>query len=66
MGQQGQFVYVVKPDNGVEMRMVGVGRPYGNKLVIDKGIAPGEIVVTDGQMRLFPGAHVQPVEPGKS
>jgi multidrug efflux system membrane fusion protein len=65
-GQQGQFIYVVKPDNGVEMRIVTVGRPYGSKVIIEKGIAPGDTVVTDGQMRLFPGAHVQPVEAGKS
>jgi len=65
-GQQGQFIYVVKPDNGVEMRIVTVGRPYGAKVVIEKGIAPGDTVVTDGQLRLFPGAHVQPVEAGKS
>jgi multidrug efflux system membrane fusion protein len=65
-GQQGNFIYVVKPDNGVEIRVVTVGRPYGNKLVVEKGIAPGDTVVTDGQMRLFPGAHVQPVDSGKS
>jgi multidrug efflux system membrane fusion protein len=61
-GQQGQFLYVVKPDQGVEMRVVSVGRPFGAKLVIEKGVAPGETVVTDGQMRLFPGAHVQAVD----
>jgi membrane fusion protein, multidrug efflux system len=65
-GQQGQFLYVVKADRGVEMRVVSVGRPFGTKLVIEKGVAPGETVVTDGQMRLFPGAHVQPVEPVNS
>jgi multidrug efflux system membrane fusion protein len=62
-GQQGQFVYVVKPDNHVENRMVTVGRAFGRKVVIEKGVAPGETVVTDGQLRLFPGAQIRPVDP---
>jgi multidrug efflux system membrane fusion protein len=41
------------------------GRAFGKKLVIDKGVAPGETVVTDGQLRLFPGAQVQLVDPAK-
>jgi multidrug efflux system membrane fusion protein len=61
-GQQGQYIYVVTADNSAEMRVVTVGRPYGDKMVIDKGIAPGETVVTDGQLRLYPKARVQPVE----
>ena len=55
-GQQGQFVYVVKPDKTVEMRPVAVVRTVGGKTLIDKGVAAGETVVTDGQLRLFPGA----------
>ena len=62
-GQQGQFVYVVKPDNHVEIRPVTAGRPFGNKIVIDKGVAAGETVVTDGQLRLFPGAQIKLVDP---
>ena len=59
-GQQGQFVYVVKADNTVEIRpVIGAGRAFGKQMVIEKGIAPGETVVTDGQLRLFPGAQVQ-------
>jgi multidrug efflux system membrane fusion protein len=57
-GQNGQMVYVVKKDQTVEPRPVSVGRNLENKVVIDKGIAQGEQVVTDGQMMLFPGAHV--------
>jgi multidrug efflux system membrane fusion protein len=58
-GQQGQFVYVVKADNTVESRVVTPGRAFGKKMVIDKGLAPGDTVVIDGQLRLFPGAQVQ-------
>ncbi len=64
-GQQGQFVYVVKADNSVESRVVTTGRAFGKKMVIEKGITPGETVVVDGQLRLFPGAQVQLVDPAK-
>jgi multidrug efflux system membrane fusion protein len=64
-GQQGQFVYVVGPDSKVAIRPVTSGRIFGKKIVIEKGIAPGDTVVTDGQLRLFPGAQVQLVDPAK-
>ncbi len=64
-GQRGQMIYVVKADNSVEPRPVVVGAGVGRKVVIEKGIAPGETVVIDGQLRLFPGAHVIPVPAGK-
>ena len=64
-GQQGQFVYVVKADNTVESRIVTPGRAFGKKMVIEKGVAPGDTVVTDGHLRLFPGAQVQLVDPSK-
>jgi multidrug efflux system membrane fusion protein len=64
-GQQGQFVYVVGPGNKVAVRVVTPGRAFGKKTVIETGLAPGETVVTDGQLRLFPGAQVQLVDPAK-
>jgi multidrug efflux system membrane fusion protein len=64
-GQRGQFVFVVKPDQTVEPRPVTVDRTIGRKAVIAKGVAPGETVVTDGQLRLYPGAKIQPVAAGK-
>jgi multidrug efflux system membrane fusion protein len=63
-GQRGQFVYAVKPDNTVEIRMVTTGRAFGDKMVIEKGVAPGDTVVTDGQLRLYPGAMVRAVDAG--
>jgi multidrug efflux system membrane fusion protein len=57
-GQQGSFVYVVKPDRTVEARVVKVGQTLERRVVIDKGLAAGERVVTDGQLLLFPGAPV--------
>ncbi len=56
-GQQGQMVYVVKADQTVEPRNVTAGRVYQNKIVIERGVAPGETVITDGHLRLFPGAR---------
>ena len=58
-GQNGTFVYVVKPDNTVEMRPVVSGHTYGGEAVIDSGLESNEVVVTDGQTRLVPGAKVQ-------
>jgi len=62
-GQQGQFVFVLKPDQTVEARIVKPGQTVENQIVVENGIAPGETVITDGQMRLIPGARVRVVEP---
>ncbi len=64
-GQKGQFVYVVKADKTVEPRLVSVGRTVDRKVIIESGIIPGETVVTDGQMLLFPGARVNVVSAPK-
>jgi multidrug efflux system membrane fusion protein len=56
--QTGQFVYVVKPDSTVEMRNVTVARQQGEQMVIASGLSAGEEVVTDGQLRLTPGARI--------
>lgn len=58
-GQDGQFVYVVKDDKTVEMRPVVTGTRVDQELVIDRGLQPGETIVTEGQLRLAPGSHVQ-------
>lgn len=64
-GQQGQYVFAVKADNTVEIRPVTPGRAFGRKMVIEKGVAPGDTVVIDGQLRLFPGAPIKAVDAGK-
>jgi multidrug efflux system membrane fusion protein len=66
MGRLGQVVFVVKPDNSVDMRPVTLGTSLGKKTVIEKGVAPGETVVIDGQMALFPGVTVRVVEAPKA
>jgi multidrug efflux system membrane fusion protein len=59
IGQQGDFIYVVKADSTVEQRAVKVARTIGSESVIASGIQPGETVVTDGQLELLPGIKVQ-------
>jgi len=58
-GQQGQYVYVVKDDMTAELRNVMPGRVFEGWTIIDSGVAPGETVVTDGQLRLVPGTKVE-------
>ena len=58
-GQQGPYVFVVKADLTVEFRSVVVGRSTDGETVIQKGLSPNEKVVTDGQIRLYPGARVE-------
>jgi len=64
-GQQGQYVYAVGADNAVQIRPVQVERAIGNRMIISKGVAPGDTVVVDGMLMLFPGAHVKPVDATK-
>jgi membrane fusion protein, multidrug efflux system len=58
-GQQGQYIFVIKPDMTVEARPVKVNRSSSGQSVIDSGVTSGERVVTDGQVRLVPGSKVQ-------
>jgi len=58
-GQKGQYVFVVKPDLTAEPRPVIVGRTLNNETIIEKGLQVDERVVTDGQLRLYPGARVE-------
>ncbi|HXE27002.1 MAG TPA: efflux RND transporter periplasmic adaptor subunit [Stellaceae bacterium] len=58
-GQSGTYVFVIKDDNTAESRPVTVDRTVNGLAVISKGLSPGEKVVTDGQLRLSNGTHVQ-------
>lgn len=58
-GQEGDYVFVVGPERKVESRPVVVTRIAGDRAVIGEGLAAGETVVTDGQLRLVPGAAVE-------
>ena len=57
-GQQGTYVYVLNPDSTVVSRPVTVARTQGDDAIIATGVQPGDVVITDGQNRLSPGAKV--------
>ena len=57
-GQNGQFIYVVKPDQTVEERPMKIGINFNGETVVEKGLQADETVVTDGQLRLAPGVKV--------
>jgi len=59
IGQDKSFVYVAKADGTVEIRTVKTGTAVESMTVIEDGLKPGEQVVTDGQLRLVPGAKYQ-------
>jgi len=58
-GQEGPYAFVVKSDRTVESRAVSVGPAIDQDVVVEKGLSPGELVVTDGQLRLTPGTAVE-------
>ncbi|HEY4257855.1 MAG TPA: efflux RND transporter periplasmic adaptor subunit [Candidatus Udaeobacter sp.] len=61
VSQRGRFVFVVKPDNTVDLRMVKPGqRQDGDLIVVESGVKPGETVVVTGQLALSPDAKVEP------
>ncbi len=58
-GQDGQFVFVVKADSTADFRPVTIAQRVNDDVVIEKGLKPGETVVTEGQLRLEQGTKVQ-------
>ena len=65
-GQDGQFVFVVNRDSAVDQRPVTVAQRMGEDVVIQKGLTPGETIVTEGQLRLEQGTRVQIQTPGRN
>lgn len=65
VGQDGSYVYVVRTDLTADPRPVKIGPVSGGLSVVDSGLAAGERVVIDGQLRLFPGAKVEIKGEGK-
>ncbi len=58
-GQMGPYVYVVDGQMTAETRPVVVGDTINGEVIIERGLRRGETVVTDGQLRLMPGAKVR-------
>lgn len=64
-GPEGTYVFVVK-DGSAEMRPVGVSVRVHQSIIVEKGLSGGEAVVTEGHLRLFPGAKVAEADRGKA
>jgi len=62
-GLQGGFVYVLTPENKAEFRLVEIDGLVEGRTIIKKGLSGGETVVTDGHVRLAPGAAVEVKNP---
>ncbi len=62
-GQQGSYVFLVA-DGRAQIRPVTIARVQGDQSVITSGVMPGDVVVTDGQLRLTPNARVAPRNTG--
>ncbi|HUK35314.1 MAG TPA: efflux RND transporter periplasmic adaptor subunit [Vicinamibacterales bacterium] len=58
-GQDGQFVFVVKSDSTVDQQPITTGQRIGDDVVVEKGLQAGQVVVTEGQLRLEAGTKVQ-------
>jgi membrane fusion protein, multidrug efflux system len=63
MSAAGSYVYVVKPDSTAEQRPVSLGQRQGDLIVVEKGVAAGERIVTDGQLGVTPGGKVAVEQP---
>jgi membrane fusion protein, multidrug efflux system len=57
-GQQGPFVFVMKPDKTAELRVIRVARAAGAETLVASGLTQGDIVVKSGQLRLAPGSQL--------
>jgi membrane fusion protein, multidrug efflux system len=58
MSANGSYVYVIKPDSTAEQRQVSLGQRQGDLIIVEKGVAAGEKVVTNGQLGVTPGGKV--------
>ena len=66
-GPDGEYVYVVQPDNTVKMQTVRSGVEVGDSQVqVTEGLKGGERVVSEGQFRLKPGSKVTALKPGEA
>lgn len=56
---QGPYVFVVQEDSTVTIRPLIVGNAIGDKIIVTEGLTPSERVITEGHLRLYPGAKVE-------
>lgn len=58
LGQDGPYIFVMKPDHTVELRNVFTSEKEDNYVIVEKGVEPEETVILEGQLNLYPGAQV--------
>ena len=59
----GAYIYVMRKDSTAEKRFIELGPEFGNNAVVERGIVPGEMLVTEGYHKLTPGVKMRPVPP---
>lgn len=62
INQSGHYVWIAKPDNTAELRQITIGPEIGEETVVSHGLSAGERLVVDGQLRLFPGSRITPLD----
>ena len=60
----GAYIFVMRRDSTVERRFIELGPEFGNNVVVERGIIPGENIVTEGYHKLNPGMKVRVGRPG--
>ena len=55
----GAYVFVMRRDSTVEKRFIELGPEFQNNMVVERGLAPGEMIVTEGYHKLAPGMKVR-------
>ena len=55
----GAYIYVMRRDSTAERRFVELGPEFGNKVVVERGLAPGETIISEGYHKLTPGMKVR-------
>ena len=60
----GAYIYVMRRDSTVERRFIELGPEFGNKVVVERGLVQGEMIVVEGFHKLNPGMKVRVVEAG--
>lgn len=59
----GAYVFIMRRDSIAERRFIELGPEFGNNVVVERGIVPGEMLVTEGYHKLTPGVKMRPVPP---
>ena len=62
----GAYVFVMRRDSTAERRFIELGPEFGNNVVVERGLAPGEMIVTEGYNKLAPGMKVRPASRQKA